>query len=191
MLRTCQQVVSKWEKGENKRMPPWTRYIPIALGDDTPASNAVQLPTFEELAEERGFALIEEIDLAFGMGATFLDSDRAPEVKGLVPFRASWLRDMFRGPVESLKVVRGSGDSMQPTIQDGDFVLIDTSRRRIDEQDVIWAVSYGDLGMIRRLRQLPSGNVLMMPDNSVVRATEASDGELWVMGRVIWIGRRM
>jgi hypothetical protein len=150
-----------------------------------------QPPSFEEMAEDYGLALIEEIDLALGMGGTFLDSEGHAEVKGIVPFRASWLRDITRSPVSSLKVVRGSGDSMQPTIQDGDFVLIDTSRRRIDEQDVIWAVSYGDLGMIRRLRQLPGGNVMMMPDNAVVRPTEASDGELWIMGRVIWIGRRM
>lgn len=154
-----------------------------------PAADAQ--PSIESLADNYGLALVEEIDLSLGMGATYLDQHVKPERKGLVPFRASWLRDMFKGPLTALKVVRGSGDSMQPTIHDGDFVLIDTSRKAIDEQDVVWAVSYGELGMIRRLRQMPNGGVLLMPDNPVVRPAEAYDGELHVLGRVIWIGRRM
>lgn len=156
-----------------------------------PTTNHASTPSLEEMAAEQGWALIEEIDLALGMGATFLDPDRAPERLGIIPFKLDWLRDIYHGPITRLKVVRGRGDSMEPTIRDGDFVLIDTSRIRLDEQDVVWAISYGDLGMIRRLRQLPGGGVQLMPDNAVVRTTEAYDGELHIMGRVIWIGRRM
>ena len=145
--------------------------------------------TIEEFAAELDLALIEEVNLAFGMGATYLVEE--PEAVGFVPFRMAWLREMYRGNLEKLKVVRGSGDSMEPTIKNGDVVLIDTNRNRIDEQDVIWAISYGELGMIRRQRQLPGGSVLMMPDNEVVRPCEAHDGELNIVGRVIWIGRKM
>lgn len=204
-LGTQQANVSKWE---TKGVEPSGEYIeamaefaevsarefrnvPWKPGGPRAVIVSDQQPSIEDLADEYGLALIDEIDLSLGMGATYLNPDQAPERKGLVPFRASWLRDMFRGPLSALKVVRGSGDSMQPTIHDGDFVLIDTSRRSIDEQDVVWAVSYGELGMIRRLRQLPSGGVLLMPDNPVVRPAEAYDGEMHVMGRVIWIGRRM
>jgi len=151
------------------------------------ASNA----TLMDIAAEHDLVFVEEIDLAFGMGATYLSQDEQPEVVGMVPFRMAWLREFFRGSLGSLKVVRGTGDSMDPTIRNGDFVLIDTARRRIDDQDAIWAISYGDLGMIRRLRQLPSGGVLMMPDNQLVRPTEAYDGEMVIVGKVIWIGRRM
>lgn len=204
LLGNQQANVSKWEtKGvEPGAMPlsamaehagvsvkqfseiPWT--APTA-----PTKAVPKTPTLEDLAAEQGWVLIEEIDLALGMGATYLDPDRAPASLGIVPFKEDWLRDIFRGSVAHLKVVRGSGDSMEPTIRDGDFVLIDTSRRRLDEQDVIWALSYGDLGMIRRLRQMPGGSVSLMPDNHAVRPAEAFDGELWIMGRVVWIGRRM
>lgn len=149
-----------------------------------------QHTSLDEIAAEHGLAFIEEIDLALGMGATYL-SGGEPEVRGLVPFRAEWLKDIFRGSMQSLKVVRGSGDSMEPTIRNGDFVLIDTSHQRIDDQDVVWAVAYGELGMIRRVRSMPGGGYLLMPDNSVVRPIEAHDGEMVVLGKVIWIGRRM
>ena len=80
---------------------------------------------------------------------------------------------------------------MQPTILDGDIVLVDTAHRRIDDQDRLWAVAYGELGMIRRVRVTPRGSWLLMPDNQVVRPEEVGDGEASVIGRVIWIGRRM
>lgn len=153
--------------------------------DDTAGS--VDLTTF---AAENGLALIEEVDLALGMGASFLDG-RDPEVLATVPFRVDWLRGLFAGPLSSLKVVRGRGDSMQPTILDGDIVLVDTAHRSIDDQDRIWAIAYGELGMIRRVRVTPRGTLLLMPDNAVVRPDEVADGEAAIIGRVIWIGRRM
>lgn len=200
-IDTQQANISKWESGSTApeginlatlaelagvtarefRDEPWSP--PKTNGHTPPAMTA------EDFAAELGLALIDEVDLALGMGATYLDGD--VEVKGRAPFRMEWLRGLYDGPIEALKVVTGRGDSMEPTIRDRDIVILDTSSRRLDEQDMIWAVSYGDLGMIRRLRRLPSGAVLMSPDNPVVGPTEAHDGEMFIMGRVIWIGRRM
>ncbi|CDO35022.1 S24 family peptidase [Novosphingobium sp. KN65.2] len=146
-------------------------------------------PSLEDLAAEHGIALIEEVDVAFGLGGTYLEGE--PEVLGLVPFKADWLHDLFRGSLTHLKVVRGKGDSMQPTIMDGDIVLIDTAHRRIDEQDRIWAVAYGDIGMVKRVRITSRSSVMLMSDNQVVSPIEAVDDEMQVLGRVIWIGRRI
>lgn len=202
MFETQQPTVSKWEsgqtlpEGENLSLlvelsgvgtrafcdAAWT---PAA--ERHPAGASAMSP--EDFAQDLGLALIDEVDLALGMGATYLDG--TAEVKGRAPFRLEWLRGLYDGPVNALKVVQGRGDSMEPTIRDGDIVLIDTSSRMLADQDMIWAVSYGELGMIRRLRRLPSGALLMSPDNPVVRPTEAHDGECHIMGRVIFIGRRM
>lgn len=158
----------------------------LGLQDD---GSSLSPATLEALAAEYGLALVDEIDLALGMGASFLDGH--PEVLGIVPFKEEWLRGLHEGPIDRLKVVRGRGDSMQPTIQDGDIVLVDTAHRRIDDQDRIWAIAYGELGMIRRIRVTPRGTWMLMPDNAVVRPDEVGDGEAAVIGRVIWIGRRI
>lgn len=199
-IGTQQANISKWESGQTA--PEGINLATLAELAGVSAREFVEKPwtpagdpavpvamTIEDFAAELGLALIDEIDLALGMGATYLDG--TPEVKGKAPFRIEWLRGLYDGPLTSLKAVTGRGDSMEPTIRDRDIVLIDTSSRRLDEQDMIWAISYGDLGMIRRLRRLPSGAVLMSPDNPVVAPTEAHDGEMFIMGRVIFVGRRM
>ena len=95
------------------------------------------------------------------------------------------------GHFEELFVARGDGDSMQPTLLDGDIVLIDTSQKSINKQDRIWCVSYGELGMIKRVRKLPDGGYHILSDNPSVLPIKAYDDEMFVIGRVIWIGRRM
>lgn len=152
------------------------------------SDQAAMPASLDDISAEYGIAFLEELDLALGMGASFLDGH--PEVRGIVPFKLDWLHGLHEGPLDRLKVVRGRGDSMQPTIWDGDIVLVDTAQRRIDDQDRIWAVAYGELGMIRRVRVTPRGTWMLMPDNTVVRPDEVGDGEVAVIGRVIWIGRR-
>lgn len=143
---------------------------------------------FADMAAEHGISMVEEVDLALGLGAGYLDH---PESKGFVPFKADWLRGLFAGKLDNLKVVRGRGDSMRPTILDDDVVLVDLSQKTIDDQDRLWAVAYGDLGMIKRVRQTSRSSYLLLSDNPVVPPIEAVDEEMHVLGRVIWIGRRM
>lgn len=144
---------------------------------------------FEQQAKEMGLSLIPELELGYSMGGGSIFSDY--HRKGFVPFQRDWLRDFMRGTFADLFVARGAGDSMMPTLLDGDIVLIDTAQKRVDQQDRIWALSYGDLGMIKRVRRLPSGIFRIMSDNPAVEALEAGDEEMQVVGRVVWIGRTM
>jgi phage repressor protein C with HTH and peptisase S24 domain len=200
-MGTSPQQIERLEKGGRKLTQQWIDKAAAAFGvspaqiisplDGSPPIEAKPLdqPTVEDFAAEHGIVFLEEMDLALGMGATYLDG--TADVRGIVPFKEEWLNGLFSGSLQHLKVVRGRGDSMQPTIMDGDLVIIDTGHRRIDDQDRIWALSYGDLGMIRRIRVTTRGSWMLMPDNAVVRPDEVGDGEASIMGRVIWIGRRI
>lgn len=140
-------------------------------------------------AKEMGLSLIPELELGYSMGGGSVFSDY--QRRGVVPFQRDWLRGFMRGTFADLFVARGTGDSMQPTLLDGDLVLIDTAQKRIDQQDRIWALSYGDLGMIKRVRRLPGGTYRIMSDNPAVSPIDAADEEMHVVGRVVWIGRTM
>lgn len=143
----------------------------------------------EQQAREMGLALVPELELGYSMGGGSIFSDYRQT--GFVPFQRDWLRGFMRGTFADLFVARGEGDSMLPTLMDGDVVLIDTSQKAIDKQDRIWAISYGDLGMIKRIRRLPNGVYRISSDNPVVEALEVADDEMHVVGRVVWVGRTM
>lgn len=162
----------------------------LMVGGDLEHSDQAEAESaLAQQARDMGLSLVPELELGYSMGggSVFNDYHR----RGMVPFQRDWFRGIMRGNFADLFVARGSGDSMTPTLLDGDIVLIDTSQRRIDQQDRIWALSYGDLGMIKRVRRLPGGTYRVMSDNPAVSPIEATDEEMHVVGRVIWIGRTM
>ena len=122
-----------------------------------------------------------------GGGSVFEDYQQT----AMVPFPRDWLRPMIKGRFDELFVARGDGDSMMPTLLDGDLAVVDTAQKDVLQQDRIWCLSYGELGMIKRVRKLPDGGYQINSDNPNVTPISAYDGELHVVGRVIWIGRRV
>jgi len=166
------------------------RTTPAYLTGETedPDEGAFVPPTPEEIAVQMGLMKIEEIDLAIGMGATYLDDQSVQAVERWIP--EDWVRNFTDSPAAFLTVAKPVGDSMYPTINDRDFVLIDRSQRRIDRQDAIWALSYGGLGTIKRVRAMPDGTFKLMADNPHVREEMAVDGEMFVIGRVAGVFRR-
>src|SRR3546814_150002 len=140
-------------------------------------------------ARQLGLMLVPELELGYSMGGGSIFNDYRRT--GFVPFHREWLRSFARGSLQDLFVARGEGDSMTPTLLDGDIVLIDTAQKDIGQQDRIWALAYGDLGMIKRVRRLPGGTYRLMSDNPAISDIEAADGEMHVVGRVVYIGRRI
>jgi phage repressor protein C with HTH and peptisase S24 domain len=139
--------------------------------------------------DEEDDVLIDMIDLAYGMGGAFLDSDQV-EVER-VKFSRSWLRQFTNTLPRHLVSTRGIGDSMMPTIHDRDVVIIDKSQTRVELNmgEKIWACVYGGVGMIKRLRPMPDGTVKISSDNLVIRDEVAADGDLFIVGRVIAVVR--
>lgn len=130
---------------------------------------------------------INEIDLAYGLGGTYSDFPIETQV---LHFPRTWLESITRTPPSQLTFARGRGDSMQPTIQDGDIVLIDHSVRTVREQDAVWALTVGDVAMIKRLRV--RGEVVhILSDNDRVPSDEAHHEEINVVGRIVFIGRKI
>lgn len=140
-------------------------------------------------AEQLGLKMIPEVDITYSMGGGAL-VEEFPDSR-LVPFRRDWLERLTRGFKPDVFLTRGQGDSMMPTILDDDDVLVNRADNVVRQQDRIWALGYGELGMIKRVRRLPTGVFQLNSDNPAVSAIEATEDELFVVGRVIWIGRRV
>ena len=153
---------------------------------DDPAEGAVPAPTEREIAEHFDLVAIAAIDQDYGMGGTFTSDHVEQQIQY---FPRVLLETITSSPAALLTIARGKGDSMDPTIRDRDLVLIDRSRRQIDEADAIWALTVGDIGMIKRLR-LRGPTVVIQSDNERVKDEEVYGEEVNIVGRVVFIGRR-
>jgi phage repressor protein C with HTH and peptisase S24 domain len=153
---------------------------------DDPSEGAVPAPTQRDIAEHFDLVEIHEIDLAYGMGGTFTDVPVEVEVHH---FPRKWVESITNTPASALTLAHGRGDSMAPTIHDRDMIIIDRSERSVREQDAIWALTIGEIGMIRRVR-IRGEKVTLLADNDRVPNDEAHPDEVNVVGRVVFIGRR-
>ncbi len=140
---------------------------------------------------DRDMVQIHQIDLSFGLGSAIMDTEIFEDQAELLEFPRSWLRLITPNPPSQLCWARCKGDSMYPTIGDDDVVLIDRGQRSLLNSDLIWAASYGDAGIVKRLRPMPDGGVKIMSDNEKVRPETAYDGELHIFGRVIAVIKRL
>lgn len=141
-------------------------------------------------AYERADDIVEldQIDLKYGMGGTYADGPIQIQRRA---FSRGWLRSITSTPPQYLSWAVGDNDSMEPTIRSGEVVLIDRSQDSPRHDAGVWAVTYGEIGSIKRLRYLPDGTVELHSDNQLVRPQTAVDGELHVIGRVIAVVRRI
>ncbi|MFC3579509.1 XRE family transcriptional regulator [Sphingomonas hylomeconis] len=161
---------------------------PAYLAGETedPNEGAVPAPTERDIAEHLDLVAITEIDQDYGMGGTFTGDHVELQVHH---FPRLWIESITSSPPTLLTLARGKGDSMDPTIRDRDMVIIDRSRRKLDEADAIWALTVGDIGMIKRLR-LRGSIVVIQSDNDRVKDEEVHADEVNLVGRVVFIGRR-
>lgn len=123
---------------------------------------------------------IAMVDMAYGMGATFAADNVHVD---LIDFPKPWVDQLTHSAAINLAWARGKGDSMAPTINDGDMVLIDRTERRVEDQDLIWAFTVGDMAMIKRLR-VRGDKVTILSDNSEVPADSAHPDEIHIIGRI-------
>ena len=134
---------------------------------------------------------IDSLDMAYGMGGTFVDYEPGAMEVTKAQFSRAWLRKFTQSPPKSLFTTSGVGDSMSPTIHDQDLVIVDRSVRPEDViGEKIWAIVYGGLGSIKRLRPMPDGTMKIFSDNPTFPPEIATDGELFVVGRVVASVRR-
>jgi hypothetical protein len=131
-----------------------------------------------------------DIGASAGPGALALGEERA---ESALAFQSSWIRKMASGSSEALSVIRVEGDSMEPTLSDGDPILVDTADAAERLRDGIYVLRVDDALMVKRLARSPATRKLLIKsDNPNYPSWDGCDPEaINVIGRVIWAGRRL
>lgn len=146
-------------------------------------------PGLAQPQEKQDVVELQQFDLAYGLGSTFIHD--VPVTGVARSFSRAWLRQFTDSPISNLFWANGIGDSMMPTIQDADDVLVDTAQRTPLIWDKIWALEMGGMGMIKRLRPTKDGTGMRLLSDGGQPEEVAYDGELNVIGRVVAIARKV
>ena len=151
---------------EFTQVEPWDSNTP--LDDDE-----IEIPFFK--------------DFSFACGGGSIGEAIANETRKLRMSKAT-LRNLSIMK-ENAVAATAIGDSMSPTIKDGDTIHIDLGRNNIKDGK-IFAICIGGLFYCKRLYNLPLGGVRIVSDNSVefpeiqLSAQEIIDQQLEVIGWV-------
>jgi phage repressor protein C with HTH and peptisase S24 domain len=107
---------------------------------------------------------------------------------GSFRFSHRWLRDQGLQP-DRLSAIAVRGDSMEPTLRDGDEILVDTTPRTL--RDGIHVVRLDGALLVKRLDVSRPDRIALLSDNSAYRPIDCAPGELEVIGRVVWKSGRL
>lgn len=108
-------------------------------------------------------------------------------------FRRAWIRDSLKAAPSLLRVMTVQGDSMTPTLNDGDVILVDMNQRNPIPPGVF--VLHDGMGLVaKRLEHVPMSDpprVRIISDNGRYTPYECTADEVNIIGRVRWYGREM
>ena len=122
-------------------------------------------------------------------GGVFNDAGQGGEAGfDTIRFSRRWLRALGLDP-SHLAAITVTGDSMEPTLRDGDEILVD--QRRAPLCDAIHVVRIEDALLVKRVETGRGGGVRLISDNPAYRPIECTPGEVDVVGRVVWKGGRL
>jgi len=130
-----------------------------------------------------------DVNVSAGHGALATSEDR----KTRFSFDERWLRKLTPARGVSLSVVRVMGDSMEPTLSDGDDVLVDASDHGSRLRDGIYVMRIDDTLVVKRIALRPdSPFITIASDNPTYPTWEDIDrSTVHIAGRVLWFGRAL
>lgn len=178
-------------KGSPKYLQPTDRK---ALAEVLNIDEELLIPSEPEggrlVMEEGDFVPIPAYDVTASAGHGKLIQQE--NIRYHLCFQRSWLSRATSAPVQELAIIHVEGDSMTPTLSDGDTVLVDLTES-YPRTDGIFVIGYDDHLMVKRLRIDPVRQKLaIISDNPLYSAVEdIAPHALNVIGKVIWLGRRL
>lgn len=161
--------------------------------------NEIEARRNGHLAEEEGakyslqddFVMVPRYNIAGSAGGGALI--QSEQIVDHLAFRADWLRNALGVAHADLALISVKGDSMEPTLSSGDLILIDTSVRALGDS-AVYVLRKGDELFVKRIQHKLDGTVIVKSDNERYEP-EILDSEhapaVQVVGRVLWVGRRL
>ncbi|MCR9070745.1 MAG: peptidase S24 [Alphaproteobacteria bacterium] len=128
--------------------------------------------------------------IASAGGGTLIDQERRGETWY---FPTAWLHHELHADAETLRIISIDGDSMEPILESGDKILVDTARKAPSPPGIF--VLFDGMGLVaKQLEPVPNtepARVLIRSANPRYQDYERTVDEVSIVGRVVWFARRV
>jgi phage repressor protein C with HTH and peptisase S24 domain len=116
--------------------------------------------------------------------------------KDPLAFETEWLRTEFPSSFENLLLTQVVDESMEPTLQVGDLVLVDTNDRDLETvSHGIYLLKLDNRLLIKRLQCIADNMLRVLSDHPAYEAfsiqISGSPSGLSLMGKVVWFGHKL
>lgn len=135
-------------------------------------------------------AVVHRLAVEASAGAGTLAGDEIP--KGALGFDRRWLSRLGFNP-RNLSIIEVNGESMAPTLNHGDTIMVDISDRADRLRDGLYVLRLDDALMVKRVALAPRAgmrSITISSDNIHYPTWRDVDPALIdIVGRVIWAAR--
>ncbi|MEA1648285.1 helix-turn-helix domain-containing protein [Nitrospirillum sp. BR 11164] len=202
LIGTDKTVISKLESGRTRLSQQRMMAIAASLGCGVaellePAGPA---SVSSEWGQEDASVEVAEVDIYGDRRGGFLAShDGKPhsfrEDETIAPWRfpASYLSAELQVRPAAVRIVEVRGDGMEPTLLPGDRVMVNLADQSPSPPG-IFALWDGQGVVIKRLELIMGSHPPMVEirsDNPHHRVYERAAADIDIIGRVVWVGRRL
>lgn len=157
------------------RMGHWSRVVDEAqaLVDQDGSGSSVHVPLLANAG-------------SMGGGNEVMHDD---VMVGTIALSPDWVSKRIRpSAAEALRFIHAYGDSMSPTFEDGDILLVDTGSINPSGADGVYVLEANHRLFIKRVTERLGGGYDVTSDNQRVKTIDVLNGgnDVIVKGRVVW-----
>jgi phage repressor protein C with HTH and peptisase S24 domain len=138
--------------------------------------------------EHSGFVYVARYDVK-GPGPRG-ETLRNEQIVDYLAFKKEWVQARLKAEPRNLLLIEAVGDSMAPTLEDSDLLLVDLGEPRF-RHDGIYVLRRDQELEVKRLQRRPDGAVNIISDNPAYQASVVPGDSVQIMGRVIWAAGRL
>jgi len=144
----------------------------------------------EAASPSAALVTVPQLDVGASAGAGALTGEEA--TPSHLAFDPKWLRRIAGDP-KQLSMIRVEGDSMLPTLSDGDEILVDRGDAAARVRDGIYVLRMEGALMVKRLALNPAARrIRVASDNPNYPSWPDCDPtSVDIVGRVVWVGRKL
>ena len=151
------------------------------VAEPTPETSEINSFTVSVKSGQFTFSLVKKVKPLLSSGdGKLVDTEDSDDIYS---FRREWLDR--KGTISAMRFAEVSGDSMLPTLEDGDFVLFDTTKD-YPMDGKIMVIGIENLLYIKRVRVSPEGLFLVSDNKAVYEPWRVSSENVRILGLVVW-----